>query len=683
MSRLVSDELREETLRLFGTDNIDDIFPDAPQSAEISSTVPSFDAVLLSLGINPHDIEGEMVQPPAPLTQAFDNLRSGLENEVPYGKFKDFDVDPASALDPVLPSTDLQGPTKGCGGYPEGEKSRAVARPESMKERPQIETPLDQLFPDFSKPPDNVWDALCQKMVGELQVADTMSPEDKERRLRPISLPILHPSKGTIHLVEDPTGCVAVMSTGAVLWPAAAAMIEWLGKELPAESATPRRALELGAGLGSPGLFLQMFLGFDVVLSDVAEATELLRKNVNANFKGSSGAPKVESLRWNDSEHMKQVLSHAPEGFDVIVGSDITYREDLLDSLLGTLARCLRPGGRVFLTMQDRTNEARNFQHACIRGSWQVVSKKSVSPPAIRELKTSTLAEGQEKWGLVPPHIEQIWLYEIAPRNPNAKAEKDPFPVPQHERTASAPKDKVPDESKTSIKRAADVVKGYLSRGMGELLCEQDDRLRKFVASMKYPPQTEEDKRKLAEAFFDEDGHPRETPPTLSFDDEVSLLRQKCNALLTVGVPEDTSSESRKSPKADKSSKAVVEKRKSPKAGDTVKTEAAPGAEEESRRAEAKLCADGVEWDIEMVSSGLKVSVNFTYEAWVSLQGGKDHAFRDVIDFEIAEDALRVKHMETIVLNLRLLDHVDPERATAKLSGKNRRVVVTAPLVEK
>lgn len=678
--KVVSEDLREQTIKLFGTDDLDDIFPEVPQSAEISSTVPSFDAVLLSLGINPNDIEGEMVQPPAPLQQAFANLRDGLESETAYGAFKDFEVDPASALDPIHSS---QQPGRGSGGYPQEEKNRTVARPHV--DTPEM--PLDQLFPDFSKKPTNVWDALCQKMVSEYQDAETLSPADKERRLRPISLPILKPANGQIQLVEDPTGCVAVMSTGAVLWPAAAALIDWLGSELPAESDTPRHALELGAGLGSVGLFLNMFMGHGVVVTDVAEATELLVKNVNANFKDGVGGPIVENLRWNDTEDIKQVCSHTPHGFDVIVGSDITYREDLLDSLLLTCEKCLKPGGRVFLTMQDRTNEARNFQHACIRGGWRVVSKKNVPPPAIRELKTSSLAEGQEKWDLVPPHIEQIWLFEIAQRDPDAQPQKAKIPVPADAKVGLTKKGKKNEgQSLESVARTAEVIKGFLDRDMGEMLCEQDDRLRKFVSSMQYPPMTEEHRKKLAEAFFDENGYPRETPPDLSFDDETSLLRQRCEQQLSAGFTlmegEDLPGQSRKSPKASKSPKADKQ-RKSPKAGDTSQAEdksQVPVPEEAV--ANAKLCADGVEWNVDALESGIKATVTFTYEAWLKLGSGES-AFRDLIDFEIAEDALRVKHTDNIVLDLRLLHRVDPEHATAKLSGKNRRVVVSAPFLEK
>jgi hypothetical protein len=372
---------------------------------------------------------------------------------------------------------------------------------------------------------------------------------------------------------------------------------------------------------------------------------------------------------------MKQVGSHAPGGFDVICGSDITYREDLLDSLLLTARKLLKPGGRVFLTMQDRTNEARNFQHACIRGGWRVVSKNSVTPPSLKELKHAAIEQGQEKWGLVPPHIDLIWQYEIAIRDENAtdsKPEKDPI-------LSKTNKDHAKTRNERSKElcehRQAQIVKGFLEHNMGELLCEQDERLAKFIAEMSYPPQTEEDRQKMAAAFFDDEGYVRATPPSLSFDDETSLLRKKCAALMGPEIEiGDPSGETRKSPKAGKSPKAD-ERKNSPKAGDTAEEAA-------MELAEAKLCADGVEWDVTMLSSELQVSVTFTYEAWLKLGGtnADNVSFRDAIDFEIAEDALRVKHTDTMVLDLRLVHRVDSDSATAKLSSKNRRVVVRAPL---
>merc|ERR1719281_567316 len=108
-------------------------------------------------------------------------------------------------------------------------------------------------------------------MVGDLHRANTMTSEQKEAELRKISLPIIRPHEGYIELFEDRTGCVAVMSTGSVLWPAAAALIDHLGQDNPAGPkdgavGAGLRAVELGSGLGAVGLFLSMHLGFGTVL---------------------------------------------------------------------------------------------------------------------------------------------------------------------------------------------------------------------------------------------------------------------------------------------------------------------------------------------------------------------------------------------------------------------------------
>ncbi len=79
----------------------------------------------------------------------------------------------------------------------------------------------------------------------------------------------------------------------------------------------------------------------------------------------------------------------------------------------------------------------------------------------------------------------------------------------------------------------------------------------------------------------------------------------------------------------------------------------------------------------------LVLTVRFTEEVWEALSGGGKRSFREVVAFELSDDTLRVICDKTKVLELALTEssRVDEKKASAKLSGKTRQVVVRAPLL--
>eukprot|EP00397_Hematodinium_sp_SG-2012_P003716 GEMP01003724.1.p1 GENE.GEMP01003724.1~~GEMP01003724.1.p1 ORF type:complete len:1102 (+),score=219.23 GEMP01003724.1:513-3818(+) len=87
----VHPDLQRQTDDIFGNNDLDKILssmgvsamnPNCNQNNNISQSFPSFDATLLSFGVNPSDIEGPLVQVPEEVRPAFDKLRYNLENDV-------------------------------------------------------------------------------------------------------------------------------------------------------------------------------------------------------------------------------------------------------------------------------------------------------------------------------------------------------------------------------------------------------------------------------------------------------------------------------------------------------------------------------------------------------------------------------------------------------------------------
>ncbi len=98
------------------------------------------------------------------------------------------------------------------------------------------------------------------------------------------------------------------------------------------------RLLELGAGLGAPGL-VAAAKGFQVTLSDYEQRT-LDFQRVSAAASGL----KVDFrfIDWTKPPTM--------EPFDTIIGAEILYREDVLSPLLKLFDKLLKPGGVIYLT---------------------------------------------------------------------------------------------------------------------------------------------------------------------------------------------------------------------------------------------------------------------------------------------------------------------------------------------
>jgi len=120
------------------------------------------------------------------------------------------------------------------------------------------------------------------------------------------------------------------------------------------------RVLELGAGVGLPGLWAAS-TGAHVVLSDAQSAVlELLRRNA-----ALSGAARVEvrAVRWGEPPAWLK-------GFDVVLAADVLYEDGAAELLLATASAALRPGGVFLLALRERSNVdfAVELRHAAAQG---------------------------------------------------------------------------------------------------------------------------------------------------------------------------------------------------------------------------------------------------------------------------------------------------------------------------
>lgn len=130
-----------------------------------------------------------------------------------------------------------------------------------------------------------------------------------------------------------------------------------------------KRILELGAGVGLPGIVAQ-WCGADVCQTDYTPITLALARQ-NATQNGVGGINWFVG-DWRDWKHAAR--------YDLIIGSDILYDRSLHYCLVELFHRNLRPGGMLLLTDPGRP-QASEFVSLLELHEWNVESKKELVDP--------------------------------------------------------------------------------------------------------------------------------------------------------------------------------------------------------------------------------------------------------------------------------------------------------------
>ncbi len=146
---------------------------------------------------------------------------------------------------------------------------------------------------------------------------------------------------------KDPLADVSEFPFWIRLWDAAMILAYILGSQ---SNAAGSRLLELGAGLGAPGLAAAS-AGFEVTISDYEEIIMDFQK-VSAAASGLSGIQFIH-LDW---------LNPPPlEPFDVLAGAEILFRDEFFQPLLNIFKTCLKPDGVIYLAHDAKRQSLPKF----------------------------------------------------------------------------------------------------------------------------------------------------------------------------------------------------------------------------------------------------------------------------------------------------------------------------------
>eukprot|EP00258_Populus_trichocarpa_P042347 XP_024458366.1 uncharacterized protein LOC7470683 isoform X2 [Populus trichocarpa] len=137
-------------------------------------------------------------------------------------------------------------------------------------------------------------------------------------------------------------------STGLMLWESARMMAMVLA--VNPTIVEGRKVLELGCGCGGICSMVSAKSADLVVATDGdTKALELLSQNVASNLRQPSLAKLImKRLVWGNTEHIEAIKDLNPGGFEVIIGTDVTYIPEAILPLFATakeLISCDRNGG--------------------------------------------------------------------------------------------------------------------------------------------------------------------------------------------------------------------------------------------------------------------------------------------------------------------------------------------------
>ncbi|XP_062983526.1 protein-lysine methyltransferase METTL21C [Elgaria multicarinata webbii] len=134
----------------------------------------------------------------------------------------------------------------------------------------------------------------------------------------------------------------SIENFGAVVWPGALALCQYLESNQQEVNLKDKKVLEIGAGTGLVSIVASM-LGAFVTATDLPEVLVNLEFNISKNTRNIDvHKPEVRKLVWG--ENLNEDFPKSTHHYDFIVATDVVYHHTALDPLLVTMAHLCQPG---------------------------------------------------------------------------------------------------------------------------------------------------------------------------------------------------------------------------------------------------------------------------------------------------------------------------------------------------
>ncbi|XP_013867099.1 S-adenosylmethionine-dependent methyltransferase domain-containing protein isoform X1 [Austrofundulus limnaeus] len=139
---------------------------------------------------------------------------------------------------------------------------------------------------------------------------------------------------------------------GALIWPGAIALSQFLENNQEQMPLMDKAVLELGAGTGLVSTVASL-LGAWVTATDQPEILSNLTFNLRRNTKGRSRyTPQVAALCWG--QDLERHFPYPSYHYDYVLAADVVYHHDFLEELLKTMLHFCRAGSGTTLLLANK-----------------------------------------------------------------------------------------------------------------------------------------------------------------------------------------------------------------------------------------------------------------------------------------------------------------------------------------
>ncbi|XP_036966821.1 S-adenosylmethionine-dependent methyltransferase domain-containing protein [Acanthopagrus latus] len=159
--------------------------------------------------------------------------------------------------------------------------------------------------------------------------------------------------KESFHFVGHDISIRESMDTfGALIWPGAIALCQFLENNQQQVSLMDKAVLEIGAGTGLLSIVASL-LGAWVTATDLPDILSNLTFNLLRNTKSRSlYTPQVAALTWG--QDLGRDFPSSSCHYDYVLAADVVYHHDFLEELLETMRHFCQPGSRTTLLWANK-----------------------------------------------------------------------------------------------------------------------------------------------------------------------------------------------------------------------------------------------------------------------------------------------------------------------------------------